>query len=122
MLMAGLDGIKRKIDPTAAGFGPYDRNLYELSEAEKLDIRRVPATMEEALDALMADHEFCSKAAYSPARSSTTISASRGKKLNPLPFAFIRRNTAFISTANQIDAGILLLYPPHPAWMGRIFY
>lgn len=58
MLMAGLDGIKRKIDPAAAGFGPYDRNLYELSEAEKLDIRRVPATMEEALDALMADHEF----------------------------------------------------------------
>ncbi|NKI19979.1 type I glutamate--ammonia ligase [Paenibacillus dendritiformis] len=58
MLMAGLDGIKRKIDPAAAGFGPYDRNLYELSEAEKMEIRRVPATMEEALDALMADHEF----------------------------------------------------------------
>ncbi|EJW16469.1 type I glutamate--ammonia ligase [Paenibacillus alvei] len=58
MLMAGLDGIKRKLDPTELGYGPYDRNIYELSDTEKREIRSVPATMEESLDALEADYEF----------------------------------------------------------------
>ena len=34
LLMAGLDGIKNKIDPHENGWGPYDMNLYHLSEAE----------------------------------------------------------------------------------------
>ncbi|MGG1312547.1 MULTISPECIES: type I glutamate--ammonia ligase [Cohnella] len=58
MLMAGLDGIKRKIDPSALGYGPYDKNIYELSEEEKKEIRSVPGSLDEALDALEADHEF----------------------------------------------------------------
>ncbi|MBD8499809.1 type I glutamate--ammonia ligase [Paenibacillus arenosi] len=58
MLMAGLDGIKRKLDPRALGYGPFDKNIYELSDAEKHEIRSVPGTMEEALAALEADHEF----------------------------------------------------------------
>ena len=33
--MAGLDGIKNKIDPHANGWGPYDMNLFELPEEEK---------------------------------------------------------------------------------------
>lgn len=58
MLLAGLDGIQKKIDPRALGYGPFDKNIYELSEAEKNEIRSVPATLDEALDALEADHEF----------------------------------------------------------------
>lgn len=58
MLMAGLDGIKRKIDPTALGYGPFDKNIYELSDAEKKEIRSVPGSLDEALDALRADYEF----------------------------------------------------------------
>lgn len=58
MLMAGLDGIKRKIDPVALGYGPFDKNIYELSDAEKQEIRSVPGTLDEALDALQADYEF----------------------------------------------------------------
>ena len=58
MLMAGLDGIKRKIDPVALGYGPFDKNIYELSDAEKKEIRSVPGTLDEALDALQADYEF----------------------------------------------------------------
>lgn len=58
MLMAGLDGIKKKIDPRALGYGPYDKNIYELSDAEKAEIRSVPGTLDEALDALEADHDF----------------------------------------------------------------
>ncbi len=58
MLLAGLDGIKNKIDPTALGYGPLDKNIYELSDEEKKEIRSVPGTLEEALDALEANHSF----------------------------------------------------------------
>ncbi|WP_256760845.1 type I glutamate--ammonia ligase [Cohnella sp. WQ 127256] len=58
MLMAGLDGIKRKIDPSALGYGPFDTNIYELSDEQKKEIRSVPGTLDEALDALEADCEF----------------------------------------------------------------
>ncbi len=58
MLMAGLDGIKNQIDPTRHGFGPLDRNIYELSDAEKHEIRSVPGSLTESLDALERDHAF----------------------------------------------------------------
>jgi len=58
MLLAGLDGIRNKIDPTKLGYGPIDKNIYELSEEEKKDIRSVPGSLDEALDALEVDHEF----------------------------------------------------------------
>ena len=58
MLMAGLDGIKNKIDPRKLGYGPVDKNIYELSEEEKKEIRSVPGSLDEALDALEADYEF----------------------------------------------------------------
>lgn len=58
MLMAGLDGIKRKINPTELGYGPLDKNIYDLSDADKENIRSVPSSLEEALDALAADNEF----------------------------------------------------------------
>lgn len=58
MLLAGLDGIKNKINPTALGYGPLDKNIYELSDEEKKEIRSVPGSLEEALDALEANHSF----------------------------------------------------------------
>jgi glutamine synthetase len=58
MLLAGLDGIQNKIDPRQLGYGPVDKNIYELSDAEKHEIRSVPANLDEALNALEADYEF----------------------------------------------------------------
>lgn len=58
MLMAGLDGIKNRIDPTEAGYGPIDANIYELSPAEKAKVRSVPGSLDEVLEALERDHEF----------------------------------------------------------------
>jgi glutamine synthetase len=58
MLMAGLDGIKKKIDPRALGYGPFDKNIYEMSDEEKAEIRSVPGSLDEALDALEADSDF----------------------------------------------------------------
>ncbi len=58
ILMAGLDGIKKQIDPAAAGWGPFDFNLYNLSEEEKKKIQGLPTTLGEALDDLEADHDY----------------------------------------------------------------
>ncbi|WNQ10184.1 type I glutamate--ammonia ligase [Paenibacillus aurantius] len=58
MLLAGLDGIEKKIDPRELGYGPFDKNIYELPEEELREIRSVPASLDEALDALAADSEF----------------------------------------------------------------
>ncbi len=58
MLMAGLDGIRRQIDPVKAGFGPLDKNIYELEPEEAARVRSVPGSLEDALDALEADHAF----------------------------------------------------------------
>jgi glutamine synthetase len=57
LLMAGLDGIQNRIDPGQ----PVDVDLFELSEEELLRIEHVPASLDEALDALEEDHEFLLK-------------------------------------------------------------
>ncbi len=58
ILMAGLDGIKNKIDPHENGWGPYDMNLFHLSEEEKAKLTGLPTRLEDALDALEADHDY----------------------------------------------------------------
>ena len=58
ILMAGLDGIKNKIDPHANGWGPYDVNLYHLSDEEKAKLKHLPTSLEAALDALEADNDY----------------------------------------------------------------
>ncbi|MCF3596215.1 type I glutamate--ammonia ligase [Rhodobacteraceae bacterium LMO-12] len=54
LLMAGLDGIKNKIDPGEA----MDKNLYDLPAEELAGIPTVCGSLREALDALAADHDF----------------------------------------------------------------
>ena len=58
LLMAGLDGIKNQIDPHESGWGPYDMNLYHLSDEEKAKLSSLPTRLEDALDALEADHDY----------------------------------------------------------------
>ena len=58
ILMAGLDGIKNKIDPHANGWGPYDVNLYHLSDEEKAKLKHLPTSLDEALDALEEDNDY----------------------------------------------------------------
>ena len=54
MLMAGLDGIKNKIEPV----DPVDKDLYELAPDEAANIPQVPGTLADVLDALEADNEY----------------------------------------------------------------
>lgn len=58
MLMAGLDGIAKKLDPREMGFGPMDKNIYDLSDVEKNEIKSLPGSLAEALNALEQNHEF----------------------------------------------------------------
>ena len=57
-LMAGLDGIRRGIEPSEHGYGPVDRDLYHMSKEELSEIRSVPGSLDAALDALEDDHSF----------------------------------------------------------------
>jgi glutamine synthetase len=54
MLMAGLDGIKNKIEPHA----PVDKDLYELEGEEAAAIPQVPSSLPAVLEALEADHAY----------------------------------------------------------------
>jgi len=54
MLMAGLDGIRNKIEPP----DPVDKDIYELPREELESLPSVPASLEEALQALTDDHEY----------------------------------------------------------------
>ena len=68
ILMAGIDGMKNKIDPIGNGWGPYDFNLYNLSPEEQKKINGLPKSLEEALDALEADHEYLTAGGVFPKR------------------------------------------------------
>lgn len=68
ILMAGLDGIEKRIDPRANGWGPYDCNLYHLSEEEQKKIQGLPKSLEEALNALEADHAYLTRGGVFPER------------------------------------------------------
>ena len=54
MLMAGLDGVKNKIDPGES----LDKDIYDLTPEELSAVPSLPASLEGALEALENDHDF----------------------------------------------------------------
>ena len=54
MLMAGIDGIKNRIEPA----DPVDKDIYDLPPEELTNLPAVPRSLEEALTGLAEDHEF----------------------------------------------------------------
>ena len=57
MLMAGLDGVLRKIDPGE----PLDKDIYDLSPEEMKNVPSMPASLDEALTCLEEDNDFLLK-------------------------------------------------------------
>ena len=81
MLMAGLDGIKNRIEPPA----PVDKDLYELPPEEHADIAQVPASLGEALDALEADNDFLTEGdVFTPDLISTWVEWKRANEIDPI--------------------------------------
>jgi glutamine synthetase len=54
LLMAGIDGIKKKMDPGL----PFEGNAFELEGKAAKKLPTVPGSLEQAIDALEADHKF----------------------------------------------------------------
>ncbi len=54
MLMAGLDGVKNKLDPGQ----PLDKDIFELSAEELALVPSMPGALDESLDELAQDHAF----------------------------------------------------------------
>ena len=68
ILMAGIDGVVNKTDPVKAGYGPFDYNLYDLSDEDKGRIKSLPKSLDESLDALERDHGFLTAGGVFPQR------------------------------------------------------
>uniref|UniRef100_A0AAU2VA72 Glutamine synthetase n=1 Tax=Streptomyces sp. NBC_00003 TaxID=2903608 RepID=A0AAU2VA72_9ACTN len=54
LLLAGLDGIKNKIEPAE----PIDKDLYELAPEEHANVQQVPTSLPAVLEALESDNEY----------------------------------------------------------------
>lgn len=54
MLMAGLDGVRNKIEPP----DPVDKDIYDLPREALENLPSVPASLEESLSALEDDYDF----------------------------------------------------------------
>jgi glutamine synthetase len=57
ILMAALDGIANKIDPG----DPMDKDIYNLPPEELAEIPSAPGSLDSALEALRADHDYLLK-------------------------------------------------------------
>lgn len=57
-LLAGIDGIRKRIEPTAAGFGPFDEDIFSWTPEKRGTIKNLPTSLEESLAALENDHDF----------------------------------------------------------------
>lgn len=58
MLMAGVDGIVNRIDPTEAGFGPINEDIFSWPAEKRAQIKSLPTSLDEAIHALSSDHGF----------------------------------------------------------------
>ncbi len=81
MLMAGLDGIQNRIHPGDA----MDKDIYSLAPEEAKNVPQMPGSLEEALAALEADHEFLLRGdVFTKDALEEFIAHKRNKELNPV--------------------------------------
>ena len=82
-LMAGLDGIRNRIEPPE----PVDKDLYELPPEEHAEIEQVPGSLPAVLDALEADHEFLLEGdVFTKDVIETWIEYKRKNEIDPIRF------------------------------------
>ncbi|WP_116051708.1 type I glutamate--ammonia ligase [Amycolatopsis palatopharyngis] len=81
MMMAGLDGIKNKIEPPE----PIDKDLYELPPEEAKDVKLVPGDLGTVLDNLERDHDYLLEGGvFTPDVIETWIAFKREHEIDPL--------------------------------------
>lgn len=81
MLMAGLDGIEKEMNPGP----PLDKNIYDLTPEELKDVPHVPGSLEEALRALEKDYKFLLKGdVFTEDIIETWLDYKRKKEVDPV--------------------------------------
>lgn len=91
ILMAAMDGIQNKTDPG----DPLDKNIYDLPPEELAHVPYTPKSLDEALAALEANHEFLLKGdVFTRDVIEAWISYKRKNELDPVrlyphPYEFI---------------------------------
>jgi len=81
MLLAGLDGVKNKIEPLE----PVDKDLYELAPEEHSSVPQVPATLPAVLEALEADHDYLlAGGVFTPDLIETWVDYKRTAEVAPI--------------------------------------
>lgn len=81
MLMAGIDGIENKLNPG----DPLDKDIYSLGPEELAEIPSVPGSLEDAIKALEADHDFLMKGdVFTEDVLSTWIEYKTEEEINPI--------------------------------------
>ena len=81
MLMAGIDGIKKKIEPLA----PVDKDLYELPPEEAANIPQAPTSLSAVIDKLEEDHEYLTEGGvFTTDLIETWISYKREEEIMPI--------------------------------------
>ena len=104
-LMAGLDGIKNKIEPPA----PVDADIYDLSPREKARIKNTPGSLEESLAALKADNKFLLEGGvFTEDLIETWIDYKQKKEVDAVAFGPIRGSSTSTTTSR--------LYPAKPRY------
>ncbi|AKK06540.1 glutamine synthetase, type I [Corynebacterium mustelae] len=81
MMLAGLDGIKNRIEPHA----PVDKDLYELPPEEAASIPQAPTSLEASLQALSENHDFLTDTGvFSEDLIDTYIKLKYDREINPV--------------------------------------
>ncbi|WP_038044562.1 type I glutamate--ammonia ligase [Thermocrispum agreste] len=81
MVMAGLDGIRNKIEPP----DPIDKDLYELPPEELAGVAQVPSDLGTVLDNLEENHDFLLEGGvFTPDVVQTWIDFKRENEIDPL--------------------------------------
>jgi glutamine synthetase len=81
MLMAGLDGIRNKIEPPA----PIDKDLYDLPPEEFASVTQVPGSLPDVLVALEADSDFLLEGGvFTPDLIETWCDWKRNNEIDPV--------------------------------------
>jgi glutamine synthetase len=81
MLMAGLDGVRNKIEPA----DPIDKDLYELPPEEHTAVAQVPGSLPEVLTALEGDHQYLLEGGvFTPDLIETWIDYKRTNEVDPI--------------------------------------
>ncbi len=81
MMMAGLDGIQNKIDPG----DPLDKDIYALAPEELAQVPHMPGSLEEALSAIEADHDYLLRGdVFTKDVLEEWLDFKKNKELNPV--------------------------------------